>query len=1011
MLPKFSFLLKPTLWLFALLVITTALPARAQDEPYIFEKTEDETGYIMRPRPDMTYEQGVLDVPAVRESDGLPIVGVDGFSYQKGLLGIQFYPGSQVKYIGSFQGCTGIEFIDNMPATVETIADCAFQGCTRLRDLTLNKGLKYIGISCFEGCTSLESIKLPASLKVLRENAFRVCTALQTVEFEDGVDFYTGYSYGFYNNVFDGCESLHTVKLPKNTPGNFIIPMATFSWCSSLKSIECPANTYRIDQLAFYRTGIENLDLTTITSNEIFVEGYYTFAACESLKSVTANGNFRFSNTSLYPFQGCKALKTFTVNGSGDDYIKITPDAFRWCENLESVNVYRLKGTGENNEMDSVFVGCKSLKEVISTCEPEVNKVGYGCFLDCESLETVTLPKQGSFKVNESAFKGCAALQSLDLANVTLIGKEAFNGCNALTSITINNIPTLENEDAFDEWHFTNTRIAVPDEKYSTFTTDAFWSKFGNFKHPSLFAYNEVTGGYSVSKSQYALDEDFIGMLEIPGQYENGNVVAIAKDSFKGYTGLTGVTLPEGLTSIGENAFAGCTNIKTVINKATQPLTVDVCPENAFASETYTGNLTVPFGSLDAYSSSAPWTNFSDRIKQGFGERTLTAPLLSQESKEINKPLELTLTNNNEGGDIYYYIVSEDEAKDAVHTTYAYTNPITTPTKTCTVCAYISDGTNCSETASQKYTFVRLNTETGLDKVLAANAGDYYQINADLYGHYYDGTYLYASTVNNSGSAKNTYNEEKKSESLSDKESDFIQEDWVAISGLTSDYVGKQIGAGKLATVVSNTGYPVISFTEEVSTTDNSIDINTFRVENFNIHAESEIVRNMWLVAPQPGEYCKVLGFVNMENIHKDEGYLVLKSAESETINEYNTTIEPLTMNVYFDAATFNLGTVDGWYDYTGIVSKEGDALKFTALKSSSEPIYTGIEDVETDNLRIFAANGNINVAADDMTSIKVFSATGQLVSSLQASSATIPVAPGFYLVKVGDKTAKIVVK
>ena len=364
MLPKFSFLLKPTLWIFALLVITTALPARAQDEPYIFEKTEDETGYIMRPRPYETYE-GVLDVPAVRESDGLPVVGVDGFSNQTRLLGIQFYPGSQVKYIGSFQGCTGIEFIDNMPATVETIADCAFQGCTRLRDLTLNKGLKYIGISCFEGCEMLTSIKLPKSLKVLRENAFRVCTGLQTVEFEDGVDFYTGYSYGFYNNVFDGCESLHTVKLPKDTPGDFIIPRATFSWCSSLKSIEFPANTRRIDQLAFYRTGIETLDFTTITSNEIFVEGYYTFAACESLTSVTANGNFRFSNTSLYTFQDCKALKTFTVNGSGDDYIEITPDAFRWCENLESVNVYRLKGTGENNEMDSVFVGCKSLQKVI----------------------------------------------------------------------------------------------------------------------------------------------------------------------------------------------------------------------------------------------------------------------------------------------------------------------------------------------------------------------------------------------------------------------------------------------------------------------------------------------------------------------------------------------------------------------------------------------------------------------------------------------------------------------
>ena len=274
MFARLRFSLRQSAWLLALLIITSALPARAQyEEPYRFDPAEDGSGYIMRPRTDVHYEQGVLDVPAVRESDGIPIVGVDGFSYYTQLQGIQFYEGSQVKYIGSFQGCTGIEFIDNMPATVEKIGDYAFQGCERLRDVTLNDGLKYIGISCFEGCISLESIKLPKSLKVLRENAFRVCTALQTVEFDDNINFYEGYSYGFYNNVFYGCESLHTVKLPKNSPDGFIIPMATFSWCPNLKSIEFPANTTRIDQLAFYRSGIENLDLTTITSDEIFVGG------------------------------------------------------------------------------------------------------------------------------------------------------------------------------------------------------------------------------------------------------------------------------------------------------------------------------------------------------------------------------------------------------------------------------------------------------------------------------------------------------------------------------------------------------------------------------------------------------------------------------------------------------------------------------------------------------------------------------------------------------------------
>ncbi len=1008
MLAKLPFLFKQSAWLLALLIIISALPAHAQDEPYDFVLTDDGTGYIMKPRYDVTYEHEVLYVPVVRESDGIPIVGVDGFSYYTNLLGIQFEEGSQVKYIGSFQGCTGIEFIADMPATVETIADRAFQDCTMLRELTLNDGLKYIGFSCFEGCESLTSIKLPKSLKVLRERAFRVCTGLQSVEFDDNINFYDGNIYGFYNDVFDGCENLTEVKLPKNSPGNFIIPMGTFQWCGNLKSIEFPANTRRIDQMAFYRTGIETLDLTTITSNEIFVEGYYTFAACESLKTVIVNGNFQFGNTSLYTFQGCKALETVTVNGSGDDYIAITPDAFRWCTNLRSVKVYRLKGTGDmNNEMDSVFVGCTKLEEVISTCDPELNKIGYSCFDGCESLKTLTLPEQGSFKINETAFRGCTALQSLNLANVTLIGTKAFTGCSALTSLSINNIPEMENVNAFDEWHFDNTKIAVPDEKYSSFTSDAYWGKFRNFKHPSLFAYSEVSGGYSVSKSQYALNEDLTGMLVIPGQYKSGDVVAIAADAFQGLTDITGVTLPEGLTSIGNNAFAGCTGITTVINKAAQPLAVDVCPQTIFDTEVYSsGNLTVPFGSGDAYSASAPWENFSNRINQGIGERVLSTPQFSLESGEFNKPFELTLTNPNDAGTIYYYIVSEGENTD-VHTVLPYSTPINI-NSSCKVVVYVTDGTNCSEPVSKEYTRVYVSTENGLDKVLSANDNEEYIINTALFGHYHDGTYLYASTKGNSGSSKNTFNEDKKSEELSDNEEEFIQEDWVAIADLTSDYVGQEIESGNLATVLSNTDYPIISFNEDVSSAEGKMGINTFRVENFNIHAENASVSNIWLVAPQPAEYCSVKGYVKTANVNAAEGYLVLQSAESATTTENDTESEPLTMNVYYDPATITLGD-EGLYSFTGIVSKESDALKFTALTVTGKP--TGIEDVDAGTARIVAANGNINVAADKQTTIAVYSANGQLITAIEASSATIAVTPGFYIVKVGNQVTKLAVR
>ncbi|MGM9811335.1 MAG: leucine-rich repeat protein, partial [Muribaculaceae bacterium] len=847
-----------------------------------------------------------------------------------------------------------------------------------------------------------------------------------------------------------------------------------------------------------YRTGLESLDLTNIESDLLSLSGYYTFAACEKLKTITAKGKVRF--TGLYTFQDCKALETATFTGSGEDYTIMNPDIFKYCDNLKSVEFYHLKGNGQSNDMDSVFTGCKSLERVTSTCTPEISKIGYSCFDGCTSLKTLSLPET-EFAVNETAFRNCAALESFDFTNVTSIGKgsfsgctgletvsivkpdfaisetafenctaltsfdfakvtsigkgsfkgcvaltdaahisnvstigegsfegctgltsldfvnltsigsKAFIGCSALASISIksesNNPPTVENEDAFDESHYATTEVDVLDEKYSDFAADAIWSKFDKLKHPAMFVYeyDEAIGGYSISKAQYALDSDFAGMLEVPKQYNSGNVVAIAEEAFMNLTTITGVTLPEGLTSIGANAFYGCKSIGTVVNKRATPVE---CDESVFEASVYSAaTLYVPFGSLDAYKNTLPWSKFAT-IKQGFGDRIFDAPKASNESGVFNQSFELTLTNPNVIGEIYYYIVLEGEDGNVVHDVYTYTDPIKIAS-TCTVVAYVSDGTNCCEPVSLEFTRQYVGTENGLDKVLSANDNEEYTINTALFGHYHDGTYLYASTMGNSGSSKNTFNEDKKSEELSDNEEEFNQEDWVAIAGLTSDFVGQEIESGNVATVVSNTAYPVISFQEGVTSANGGdMGINTFRVENFNIHAENDAVSNIWLVAPQPAEYCSVKGYVKTANVNAAEGYLVLQSAESATTNEENAEIEPLTMNVFYDAATISLDA-DGWYYFAGIVSKESDALKFTALTVTGKP--TGIEDVDAGTARIVAANGNINVAADKQTTIAVYSANGQLVAVIEASSATIAVTPGFYIVKVGNQVTKLAVR
>ena len=50
-----------------------------------------------------------------------------------------------------------------LPSTLVEIGDCAFFGCSNLREVIFNEGLQKIGAAAFCG-TSLESITLPPRL-------------------------------------------------------------------------------------------------------------------------------------------------------------------------------------------------------------------------------------------------------------------------------------------------------------------------------------------------------------------------------------------------------------------------------------------------------------------------------------------------------------------------------------------------------------------------------------------------------------------------------------------------------------------------------------------------------------------------------------------------------------------------------------------------------------------------------------------------------------------------------
>ncbi len=326
---------------------------------------------------------------------------------------------------------------------------------------------------------------------------------------------------------------------------------------SSATSVTIPETIdgYPVTSIGRYAF-VRRADLTSITiPNSVTSIGGAAFCDCTGLTSVTIPN----SVTSIGggAFSGCTGLTNITIP---DSVTSIGGTAFSGCTGLTSITI----PNSVTSIGDFAFSDCTALTNI--AIPDSVTSIGKYFFRKCTSLTSITIPNSVT-SIGEEAFYDCTSLTSVTIPDsVTSIDNRAFSGCTSLTSIVIPDSVISIGAAAFSGCT-SLASIVIPDSVTSIGISAFNNTPWYNAKPDGLIYINKVLYKYKgTMPSNTKIDI-------IPG------TVSISGFAFSDCNGLTSITIPDSVTSIGAKAFSG-TNLTNI----TIPASVAEISENAFDS-------------------------------------------------------------------------------------------------------------------------------------------------------------------------------------------------------------------------------------------------------------------------------------------------------------------------------------------------------------------------------------------------------------------------------------------